>query len=267
MSWGLAQGADLSVRLDAREIVRNHVHTELTLAVKSGPLTLVFPKWLPGEHMPSGPLDTLVGMSIRANGQPLTWQRDPKDPFAVSLTVPAGVSRLEIALDSGLPTEGGSFTAGPTSSAQLAVLSWNQYVLLPKGRDAATLSTVASLRAPPQWQVAGALAQQPQADGSVRLEEVSLARLIDSPVQIAHYARRIDAARRRAPAAARAQHRARRRQRGGDEGAGGFRRRLRAPGGAVGDAVRHAHVPALHLAAHPVGPRGALRARAPRVER
>ena len=113
MTCTLAQAADLTVRLDAREIVRNHVHTDLTLAVKSGPLTLVFPKWLPGEHMPSGPLDTLVGMTIRANGQPLTWQRDPKDPFAVSLTVPSGVSHLEIALDSGLPTEGGSFTAGP----------------------------------------------------------------------------------------------------------------------------------------------------------
>ncbi|HUL18976.1 MAG TPA: hypothetical protein VLV29_06880 [Steroidobacteraceae bacterium] len=192
MTCALARAADLTVRLDAREIVRNHVHTDLTLAVKSGPLTLVYPKWLPGEHMPSGPLDTLIGMTIRANDQLLTWRRDPKDPFAVSLTVPAGVSRLDIALESGLPTEGGSFTAGPTSSAQLAVLSWNQYVLLPKGRDAATLSTAASLRVPPQWHVSGALEQQPQADGSVRLEEASLARLIDSPVQIAHYAQRIE---------------------------------------------------------------------------
>ena len=192
MTCGVAQAADLTVRLDAREIVRNHVHTDLTLTVKGGPLTLVFPKWLPGEHMPSGPLDTLIGMTMRAHGQLLTWQRDPKDPFAVSVTVPPGVSQLDIALDSGLPTEGGSFTAGPTNSAQLAVLSWNQYVLLPKGRDAATLSTAASLRAPPQWQIACALEQQPQADGSVRLEEGNLARLIDSPVQIAHFARRIE---------------------------------------------------------------------------
>jgi predicted metalloprotease with PDZ domain len=192
MMGAVAQAADLSVRLDAREIVRNHVHTDLTLNVKGGPLTLVFPKWLPGEHMPSGPLDTLIGMTMRAHGQLLSWQRDPKDPFAVSVTVPPGVSELDIALDSGLPTEGGSFTAGPTNSAQLAVLSWNQYVLLPKGRDAATLSTAASLRAPPQWQIACALEQQPQADGSVRLEEGSLARLIDSPVQIAHFARRIE---------------------------------------------------------------------------
>jgi predicted metalloprotease with PDZ domain len=192
MMGAVAQAADLSVRLDAREIVRNHVHTDLTLNVKGGPLTLVFPKWLPGEHMPSGPLDTLIGMTMRAHGQLLSWQRDPKDPFAVSVTVPPGVSELDIALDSGLPTEGGSFTAGPTNSAQLAVLSWNQYVLLPKGRDAASLSTAASLRAPPQWQIACALEQQPQADGSVRLEEGSLARLIDSPVQIAHFARRVE---------------------------------------------------------------------------
>jgi predicted metalloprotease with PDZ domain len=192
MMGGVAQAADLTVRLDAREIVRNHVHTDLTLNVKGGPLTLVFPKWLPGEHMPSGPLDTLIGMTMRAHGQLLSWQRDPKDPFAVSVTVPPGVSELDIALDSGLPTEGGSFTAGPTNSAQLAVLSWNQYVLLPKGRDAATLSTAAWLRAPPQWQIACALEQQPQADGSVRLEEGSLARLIDSPVQIAHFARRVE---------------------------------------------------------------------------
>jgi len=192
MMGGVAQAADLTVRLDAREIVRNHVHTDLTLNVKGGPLTLVFPKWLPGEHMPSGPLDTLIGMTMRAHGQLLSWQRDPKDPFAVSVTVPPGVSELDIALDSGLPTEGGSFTAGPTNSAQLAVLSWNQYVLLPKGRDAASLSTAASLRAPPQWQIACALEQQPQADGGVRLEEGSLARLIDSPVQIAHFARRVE---------------------------------------------------------------------------
>ena len=131
------QAADLSVRVDAREIARRHVHTELTLAVTGGPLTLVFPQWIPGEHGPTGPLDTLVGLQIRANGALLTWQRDPRDMFAINLKVPAGVTRLEIGLDTGLPTEGGEFTAGPSSSAQLAVIAWNQFVLLPKGRDAA----------------------------------------------------------------------------------------------------------------------------------
>ena len=80
---GRAQAADLSVRLDAREVARKHVHTELSLAAKPGPLTLVFPEWIPGEHGPTGPIDTLVGMVIRANGQTLTWQRDPTTTMTV----------------------------------------------------------------------------------------------------------------------------------------------------------------------------------------
>jgi predicted metalloprotease with PDZ domain len=189
---GGACGADLSVRLDAREIARKHIHTDLSLAVKPGPLTLVFPKWIPGEHGPTGPLNTLIGMTIRAGGQELTWQRDPREMFAVTVNVPAGATRLEIALDTGLPTEGGEFTAGPTSSAQLAVISWNQFVLLPKGRDAASLSTEASLRAPPEWQLRSALGLTPQADGSVRLEDANLARLIDSPVQMGRFTKLVE---------------------------------------------------------------------------
>ena len=189
---GSAYGADLDVRLDAREIARKHVHTDLSLAVKPGPLTLVYPKWIPGEHGPTGPLNTLIGMSIRAGGQPLTWQRDPREMFAVTVNVPAGSARLEISLDTGLPTEGGEFTAGPTSSAQLAVISWNQFVLLPKGRDAGTLSTAASLVAPPEWQLRSALRLTPQADGSVRLEDANLARLIDSPVQMGRFTKLIE---------------------------------------------------------------------------
>jgi predicted metalloprotease with PDZ domain len=189
---GAASGADLSVRLDAREIARKHIHTDLSLAVKPGPVTLVFPKWIPGEHGPTGPLNTLIGMTIRAGGQQLTWQRDAREMFAVTVTVPPGATRLEIALDTGLPTEGGEFTAGPTSSAQLAVISWNQFVLLPKGRDAASISTEASLLAPPEWQLRSALALTRQADSSVRLEEASLARLIDSPVQMGRFMKLIE---------------------------------------------------------------------------
>ena len=192
VAGSVVQAADMTVRVDAREVARKRIHTELELAVSPGALTLVFPKWIPGEHGPSGPLNTLVGLSIRAAGAPLTWQRDPRDMFALHLTVPPGVRRLQIGLDSGLPLEGGEFTAGPTSSARLAVLSWNEYVLLPKGRDAATLSVVASVLAPPQWQLACALQlAAPQADGSVQLEPTNLAQLIDSPLQLGQFTQRI----------------------------------------------------------------------------
>lgn len=190
-----ARAADLTLRVDAREVQRKHVHTDMTLAVRdAGPLTLVFPKWIPGEHGPNGPLESVIGLAIRANGAPLAWQRDPRDMYAITVTVPSGATALDIALDSGLTIEGGGFGAGPTSSAQLAVLPFNMLVLLPKGRDAAAISAQAAVFAPPGWQVSCALDLHPQADGSVALEPADLSRLIDSPVQMGAHLERIELA-------------------------------------------------------------------------
>jgi len=186
--------AELTVRLDAREAPRKHIHTELTLAVKPGALTLVFPKWIPGEHAPTGPLDSMIGLKIRANGKPLAWSRDPLDVYALAVTVPRGVDHLDISIDSGLATEGDGFSAAPTSSAQLAVLPWNEFVLLPKGRDAGSITTLASVIAPAGWSLACALDSKTLPDGAVQFEEASLTRLIDSPVQIGRYTKRIDLA-------------------------------------------------------------------------
>ena len=121
--------------------------------------------------MPSGPIDTMVGLVFKSGGETLTWKRDPINTYVITVNAPAGASRLEISLDSGLPTEGGSFSAGPTSSEQLAVISWNHFVLLPKGRDAATISTDAQLLAPPGWQLgvgAGFARRRPTARCSSR---------------------------------------------------------------------------------------------------
>lgn len=192
---GTVRAADLALRVDAREVQRKHVHTDMTLAVRgSGPLTLVFPKWIPGEHGPSGPLESMIGLDIRANGAALAWQRDPRDVYAITVTVPDGATRLDIALDSGLMIEGGMFGAGPTSSQQLAVLAFNQLVLVPRGVDAGAISAEATVLAPPGWKVACALELRPQADGSVALEPASLSRLIDSPVQMGAFVERIELA-------------------------------------------------------------------------
>jgi len=192
LTSAVGQAADLRVRVDAREVARKRVHTDLTLAVHEGPLTLVFPKWIPGEHGPTGPLESIIGLTIRANGAPLSWRRDPRDMYAISVTVPRGAAHLDIALDTGLPTEGGHFSTGPSSSEALAILPWNEFVLLPKGRDAGGLSTEAAVLAPPGWQLICALELRPQADGAVELEPASLARLIDSPLQMGRYAKRIE---------------------------------------------------------------------------
>jgi len=187
-----AQAAELTVKLDATQVERKRIHTDLTLSVAPGPLTLVFPKWIPGEHAPTGPLNSMIGLYIEANGDAISWRRDPHDNYAIELNVPQGADRLNISLDTGLATAGEGFTAAPTSSAQLAVLPWNQFVLLPKGRDAESISTRASIVAPQGWAVASALESKGGRNGAYEFEEASLTRLIDSPVQLGRYVLHIE---------------------------------------------------------------------------
>ena len=187
----LQAAADLTVRIDARDIPRKRVHTDLTLAVKPGPIVLVFPKWIPAEHAPSGPLDSIIGLQIKANGTPLEWKRDPLDMFALAVTVPAGADHVDISLDSGLSIGGTAFSASPGSSEQLAIIRWNEFVLFPKGRDAATISATGSITTPGGWSAACALDSHAAAQGAVEFETVPLSQLIDSPVQIGRYTKRV----------------------------------------------------------------------------
>lgn len=187
-----AVASDIALQVDAREIPRNHVHTEMHIAAKPGPLVLAFAKWIPGEHGPTGPLESIVGLDVRANGAPLTWVRDPFDLYALRVTVPRDAHQLDVSLDTGLPIEGTLFTSGQTSSAQLAIISWNEFVLYPKGADAERLSVEASLVVPPDWKVVSALDARPGDGGAIVFEKSSLARLIDSPAQIGRYSRTIE---------------------------------------------------------------------------
>jgi predicted metalloprotease with PDZ domain len=179
-----AQASDITVRVDAHDVARNRVHTDLAIAVKPGPLTLAFAKWIPGEHAPNGALDTLIGLEIKANGTPVAWSRDPLNLFLLRLVVPAGADHLDVAIESGLPTEGLLYTSGQTSSARLAIISWNEFLLYPKGVDADNVSVDASLILPSGWTVACALESKPGTGNAIRFEKSSLARLVDSPAQI-----------------------------------------------------------------------------------
>ena len=186
-----AQASDLELRVDAHDIGRNRLHTELKLAARPGPLTLAFAKWIPGEHGPNGPLDSVIGLEIRAGGKVLLWQRDPLDLYSLHINVPNGTARLDIVIDTGLPTDGQMFTSGLTSSARLAIINWNEVLLYPKGVDAEQLSVEASLVPPSGWSVQSALASRTDSDGAVVFEKGSLARLVDSPAQLGRFAKLI----------------------------------------------------------------------------
>ena len=116
------------LQVDATEAPRKIYHAELHIPAAPGPLTLFYPKWIPGDHAPSGPINDLAGLHISANGQPLLWKRDSIELFAFHIDVPQGVSSIDVKLDFLLAAEAdGSNSVSSTS--ELAILSWNQMIL------------------------------------------------------------------------------------------------------------------------------------------
>jgi hypothetical protein len=61
--------AAASVEVDAREAPRGIQRVHLVLPVRPGTLTLIYPKWLPGDHAPDGPVAGISGLKFSSKGQ------------------------------------------------------------------------------------------------------------------------------------------------------------------------------------------------------
>src|SRR5213594_1999700 len=94
-----AFAAPMTLRVDATEAPRKIYHAELNIPATPGPMTLFYPKWIPGDHAPTGPINDLAGLHISANGQPLLWKRDSIELFAFHIDVPQAVSSVDVKLD------------------------------------------------------------------------------------------------------------------------------------------------------------------------
>ncbi len=182
----------ITLNVDLRDAPKKIVHAVEVIPVQPGANTLVYPKWIPGEHMPSGPIDDMAGFFLSANGQPVKWERDPLDMFAFHFTVPAGVTSVEAKMDFLATPNGGSFTAGGSTSANLAMLSWNTLVLYPQGTKSADVMVTPSVTLPEGWKYGTAL-EPAGGEGSsaVAFKTVSLEQLIDSPVLTGRFFREI----------------------------------------------------------------------------
>ncbi len=166
------------LRVDATDAPRNILHSTVTIPVSTGPVTLVYPKWIPGNHRPTGPIQNLVGLHIKANGQELDWQRDLVDMYAFHLQIPAGVSQVEASYDT-LTYNGKSSAA----SSKVLDLLWNQVVLYPQGTATDDVQVEASVRVPDGWKFGTALeVVRASKLAEYTFREVSLTRLVDSPL-------------------------------------------------------------------------------------
>ena len=186
-----AFAAPMTLRVDATEAPRKIYHAELNIPATPGPMTLFYPKWIPGDHAPTGPINDLAGLRISAAGQPLVWKRDSVELFAFHIDVPPGANSVDVRLDFLSPAENG--TNSPVSAtSDLAILTWNQLVLYPRGQASDDLEITAQLRLPEGWKFGTALPVAKTNGSSVEFKTVSLTTLVDSPVLAGRHFRRID---------------------------------------------------------------------------
>jgi len=183
-----AAGPNISIAVDATEAPRKILHAKLRIPAAAGTLTLYYPKWIPGEHAPDGPVIDLTGLKFSAGGKTLTWRRDLKDGWTINVDVPPGQNEVLADLDYLEPANlVGGFSAGSSATDKLLILSWNQVVLYPKGWKSDDITYSASLKIPDGWKYATSLPVSNANGRDLHFGPVSLTMLVDSPVLTGQY--------------------------------------------------------------------------------
>jgi predicted metalloprotease with PDZ domain len=186
-----ASATPITVTVDATDAPRKMLHADLVIPVQPGDLTLVYAKWIPGEHEASGPIGDLAGIVIKANGQTLPWVRDSVDMFKFHVHVPQGVTELHVH-DDFLATAGPvGFSAGASTSENLAMISWNEVMLWPQVASAKDVQVTPSVILPTGWKFATALTITGAEGTTTHFATVPLNELVDSPVLSGRYFREI----------------------------------------------------------------------------
>ena len=183
--------APIKIMVDASHAPEKILRATIQIPVRPGPLTLVYPKWIPGEHGPTGPITDVTGVQFFAGGQRLAWRRKLDDMFAFDLTVPEGASTLEARLDLVMPAPPEGFSSGASATTQLDLVSWNQVVLYPQGKKTDEILFTPALKLPAGWHYDTALTVANDRGDEATFQTVSLTTLVDSPVLAGAHFRRI----------------------------------------------------------------------------
>lgn len=173
--------------LDAREVGRGLMTSSMTVPVKPGRFTFVYPEWIPGEHGPTGPLSDPSQIRVSANGQPLGWRRDRVDMYAFHVTVPRGVHALEVRFTVLVNAPGDRM-----STPNLAIVNWNRVLFYQADTNSHHVYFKPSIILPDGWGYGTALPGPQQQGQRVDFAEVPLNVLVDSPLDCGRYYRHIE---------------------------------------------------------------------------
>jgi predicted metalloprotease with PDZ domain len=161
------------------------VHERIPAA--PGSFTIVYPKWIPGEHGPTGPLNDLAALRVSANGLPLDWRRDSVDLYAFHADVPPGADAVDVDFDVLM-----NAADDVMATHSLAIVNWNRALLYQNGVDSHHYFVKPSIVLPAGWDYATALRDGTRTGDRIDFAVTPLNMLVDSPLDMGRYVRKWD---------------------------------------------------------------------------
>jgi predicted metalloprotease with PDZ domain len=179
----------IQLAVDATDTAQGIFRVHEVVPVRHGPLTLLYPRWIPGNHSPSGPIAMLAGVTITANGRRLEWMRDEYDVYAFHVDVPRDVSSLDVDFEY---LSGRSGVERIQMTDKMLSLEWNDVSLYPAGYYSRDITVAPSVTLPHGWQFGTALDALSRSGDTTTFQPVAYNTLIDSPMYAGLYFERVD---------------------------------------------------------------------------
>ena len=180
----------IRIEVDATNLSQRIFRIKETIPVQAGPLTLLFPRWVPGGHSPRNGLDDIAGLRFTANGRKLEWKRDTVEVGAFHLEVPAGVTEIVAEFDSLTATGQGQGRVVMTPN--MLNLQFISTSLYPAGHYMHQIMVDPRVTYPAGWTAFTALHEDGRSGDTVDYETVPYDIFVDSPVYAGRYAKNID---------------------------------------------------------------------------
>ena len=181
----------IQLTVDASDVTRGifRVHERVPVPA-AGDFVLLYPKWLPGHHSPSGQINKIAGFRATANGRDLRWVRDTLDVYAFHVAVPQGVRTIDVDFQYLSPTaeNQGRVVATP----DMASIQWIANSLYPAGYFVRDIPIQASVIVPSGWKIGTALRPTSQTANRADYPVTSYEILMDSPLIAGAHYRRIE---------------------------------------------------------------------------
>ncbi|GAD60186.1 LOW QUALITY PROTEIN: PDZ domain family protein [Brevundimonas abyssalis TAR-001] len=173
--------------VDATDTERKIIRVRQTIPVaQAGPMVLLYPKYLPGNHAATGPIQLVAGVQVSAGGERVEWVRDPLDPYAFHIEVPAGVSEIEVSFDYLSQLSPSQWRVLMTP--EMLNLQFEKLLLYPAGYAHDGIMVQTTVRLPDGWNYGVALDTETFVGGEAVFAPISVEMLADSPMFAgAHY--------------------------------------------------------------------------------